>query len=113
MEPVIDVAKAAQVVGGTDISFDCASDPPDPAAVFYAPGSCLNYRIDVVSAVNGSLPVTDFLVRDDFPVGISYVATLSSQGFDAVSVSGGGISANIASLPPGGSATLVFRVRLN
>jgi len=111
-DPDVAVSKFLELASDPGVSFDCVADDPDPNAAYFAPGSCITYTIEVTNSLQGTSPALDLKVVDQLPEGVVFIAQRAVTGFDEIVVDGNRIDAQIASLEPGGNASLVFRALL-
>ena len=110
IEPVVSASKTLLPVSLGRVAFDCAPDPPDGTGGISIPGSCLEYRISVSSAANGSAPASNLVVSDTLPAAVSGIVAGNITGFDSVVLPGDAVTGTISSLAPGQSAELFIRV---
>ena len=112
LAPIISANKTASILyEKRDGSFDCVNGPGDPLAEVATPGSCVEYVITVANAPTATLPISGLTLNDPLPAHASFAA-LDKGDFDAATESGGVVTATIASIPPGSSATMRIRVIL-
>ncbi|NOT35472.1 MAG: DUF11 domain-containing protein [Candidatus Eisenbacteria bacterium] len=81
-----------------------------------APGGCLRYEIVVTNV--GTASITNLVVADATPPNTTYSAAIpgsTTQGTLSTPANGaaGTINANIGTLAPGGSVTIVFGIRID
>ncbi|MCE0505864.1 DUF11 domain-containing protein [Roseivivax sp. GX 12232] len=108
--PQLSALKEAAVISeNLDGGFDCGSDPADPAAEAAVPGACVEYTISVTNAAEASSDAVNVTITDALPEGITYAGTAATTGFDRVNEAGGTVTAELAALAPG--ATASFRIR--
>lgn len=112
LAPLITASKTASVLyEKRDGSFDCVNGAGDPSAEVATPGSCVEYVITISNDAAATLPINGLTINDPLPAHASFAA-LDKGDFDDASESGGVVTASIASIAPGSSATMRIRVIL-
>jgi hypothetical protein len=94
-------------------TFNCATGVEDPAAEAYIPGACVEYTITLTNATGASVDADDIVITDVLEANTTYAA--SDEGtFDSLVLSGGDtLTAELASLAPGASASFTVRVTID
>mgnify|MGYP001627754201 CR=1 FL=1 len=113
--PVLTGQKTARVISeNLDGTFNCATGLPQSGELAAVPGACVEYTITVTNATGASVAASDLHVDDVLPSAVSYVdhdeGDFTTVAYDSSTQT---VSADLASLASGASASFTIRVEID
>ena len=112
--PQLTADKTAAVVSeNLSGDFDCGGGAAEAGAEAAVPGACVEYVISVSNAEEASTDAVNVTITDELPEGITFAGIAANTGFDAVNEASGTVTAELAALPPGATASVRIRATVN
>lgn len=112
--PQLTADKTAAVVSeNLTGDFDCGGGAAEAGAEAAVPGACVEYVISVSNAEEASTDAVNVTITDELPEGITFAGIAANTGFDTVNEAGGTVTAELAALPPGATASVRIRATVN
>lgn len=111
LAPLLSVEKSMAVLSETREGFDCAHAPGQPGASAAVVGACLEWTLTARNAPSAPIGAQNITLVDPLPEALSFVSATAGD-FDTVDDADGVITAHLAALPPGASASFTIRTIL-